>query len=420
MRDVKRPGGPVALGVVLVATFVTVGLGVATKAPCADGDWADLRQYRLLCYTDVVPLLATEQLAGGRLPFLEPCVSIADQRCDEYPVLTMYVMRTAAWMASDEFAAFYYANALLLLAAAVVTVVATYVVAGRRALYVALAPTLLVYATVNWDLPAVALVALAVVAFAARRDGWAGILLGLGAAAKLYPILLVLPFAAERVRQHRPDDGISIAWWAVGAWAVVNLPFAVASPDGWFRFFAFNSSRCPDFDALWTIGARLLGIDACAHTTLINVASAAAFVGVATALWMWKLVRHPDTPRWAMAFPILVAFLLTNKVYSPQYSLWLLPWFALALPDPRAAIAFAATDVAVFVTRFRWFLELSAQGEGVPRGAFEIAVVGRAVVLVWCLVLWLRREHEPLPELIRRRADDRRSDVEVEGEASLA
>jgi uncharacterized membrane protein len=414
MRGVKRPGGPVALGVVLVATFVTVGLGTAAKAPCADGDWTDLRQYRLLCYTDIVPLLATEQLGGGRLPFLDACVQVADQRCDEYPVLTMYVMRAAAWMASGEFSAFFFANALLLLGAALVTVVATYVVTGRRALYVALAPTLLIYGTVNWDLPAVALVAAAVVSFAARRDGWAGVFLGLGAATKLYPILLVLPFVAERVRERVPDAGISLAWWAAGAWFVVNLPFAALAPEGWFRFFSYSSSRCPDFDALWTIGGRLAGIDACEHTALINVASAAAFVGVATTLWMWKIARHPDTPRWAMALPILVAFLLTNKVYSPQYGLWLLPWFALALPYPRAAIAFAVTDVAVFVTRFRWFLELSAPGEGVPRGAFEIAVVARALVLVWCVALWLRREQAPLPDL-RRRAP-----VEAEPEVAPA
>jgi uncharacterized membrane protein len=326
-------------------------------------------------------------------------VPVADQRCDEYPVLTMYVMRVAGWMGGGEYAAFYYANALLLVLAAAVAAVATYLVAGGRALYLALAPTLLIYGTMNWDLPAVALVALALVAFAAHRDGWAGVLLGLGAATKLYPILLVLPLAAERVREREPDAAIKLGWWAVGSWAAVNLPFAVAAPTAWFRFFSYNSSRCPDFDALWTVGTRAAGIEACDHTSLINLTSASAFVALSIALWSWKTARDPDTPRWAMGFPILVAFLLTNKVYSPQYGLWLLPWFALALPDPRAAIAFGLADVAVFFTRFRWFLDLAAPGEGVPRVAFEIAVVVRALVLVWCLVLWLRREHEALPDL---------------------
>ena len=43
---------------------------------------------------------------------------------------------------------------------------------------------------------------------------------------------------------------------------------------------------------------------------------------------------------------MLVLFLVTNKVYSPQYGLWLLPWFALALAaDSARWLAFQVADV---------------------------------------------------------------------------
>jgi hypothetical protein len=91
-----------------------------------------------------------------------------------------------------------------------------------------------------------------------------------------------------------------------------------------------------------------------------------------------------------------VVFLLTGKVYSPQFSLWLLPWFALVLPNPWLFVALSASDVAVFVTRFSWFGRLSAEGgdpafagfDGAPLGAFQLAVALRAAVLVGCLVAW--------------------------------
>src|SRR5439155_25386812 len=114
--------------------------------------------------------------------------------------------------------------------------------------------------------------------------------------------------------------------------------------------------------------------------------------------------RQPDTPRWHLGFPILVAFLLTNKVYSPQYGLWLLPWFALVLPDLRFFLAFEAADVAVFVTRFAFFGHYMAEhagGGGVPSvgwtdgvtiGFFQVAVLVRAAVLVACVVRFLVRE----------------------------
>jgi hypothetical protein len=87
-------------------------------------------------------------------------------------------------------------------------------------------------------------------------------------------------------------------------------------------------------------------------------------------------------------------------VYSPQYGLWLLPWFALALPNLRLFVAFEVADVAVFVTRFSWFGHLAAQSgdpafagySGLPISAFEIAILVRAVVLVACVVAWVLRD----------------------------
>lgn len=384
---------------VIASVVAVMGLGAAQKAPCADARWQDLRQYRLLCYSDIVPLLATEQLAGGRLPFLDPCVPLEGQNCDEYPVLTMYFMRAADWIAGDRYGPWFWVNTALLLVCALTTVAATYLVVGNRALYVALAPSLLLYATVNWDLLPVALAAGAVAAFAVRRDALAGALLGLGAASKLYPLLLALPLAAERVRQRLPDRAISLAWWTAGGWAAVNVPFIVAAPAGWSTFFRFNATRCPDFDSLWAIGFRLAGSASCAHGAVIGVLSAAAFVGAATVLWVAKERAQPGFPRWAFGFPVLVVFLLANKVYSPQYGLWLLPWFALALPDLRAFVAFQVADILVFFTRFRWFLNLADPEAGVPQWLFEVAVVARAAVLAWCLILWVRRLHQPIDRL---------------------
>jgi hypothetical protein len=51
--------------------------------------------------------------------------------------------------------------------------------------------------------------------------------------------------------------------------------------------------------------------------------------------------------------------------------------------------------VAVFVTRFWWFAELSGF-DGTPFGAFELAVLVRAMILVACVVAWVRRR-EPAP-----------------------
>ncbi|MBA3691631.1 MAG: DUF2029 domain-containing protein [Actinobacteria bacterium] len=398
-RRLPRSSRPIGLGLVLLCLAGTLIIGFAAKAPCASGDWSDGRQYRLLCYTDIIPLLTTEQLAGGRLPFLDACTPVPDTRCDEYPVLTMYLMRVAGWISDTNYRGFFAANVTLLWLCAVVVAVSLYAMVGARALYLALAPTLLVYGTVNWDLFAVAFATAALLAFFGRRDILAGVLLGLGGSAKFYPLMLALPLIAQRLQDREPDGAIRLGWATAGSWVAVNIPFMIAAPSAWLTFFRFNSERCADFDSLWAIGWRHLhsgGGSACSETATINLASFGAFVLVIGAAWGARRHRYPDFSRWTLVFPLVAAFLLTSKVYSPQYGLWLLPLFALALPSLRGFVAFSLADLSVFVTRFWWFGHLDGL-TGVEQWMFELAVVVRAAVLVACLVVWILRAPEMLP-----------------------
>ncbi|HJP65771.1 MAG TPA: glycosyltransferase 87 family protein [Actinomycetota bacterium] len=404
-------GTALGLVIMLALTGVVLGQGVLLKRSCATGDWADGRQYRHFCYSDIVPLYGSEQLSHGRLPYVDACEGTGDG-CDEYPVLTMYLMRAAAAVGRS-YAGFFYANVVLLGLMALTTVWLLYRMVGTRAVYFALAPTLAIYAFVNWDLLAVFLATAGTFLFLRNRNAESGALLGLGTAAKLYPGLLVVPFGLDRIRRRQIGEGILIAVWAGVTWVAVNLPFAVLAPGPWSTFFRFNAHRPADWDSLWfVVCQRLEGGTGCGWSSgLINAGSAVAFVAVAAVVWFARRARDPEFPAWTFAFPLLVAFLLTGKVYSPQYSLWLLPWFALALPSPGLFIAFELADVAVFLTRFSWFGRLSADmGDpglagyrGVPLGGFEIAVLVRAVILVLCLVAWVRRtEDEPVAVSTKR------------------
>jgi uncharacterized membrane protein len=366
-----------ALVLVLAATLVTLTAGLLLKLPCASGHWSDGRQYDRLCYSDVVALYSGRGLDRDQVPYLEAG--------NEYPVLTGMAMWVAAVPARSH-GSFFGWTALLLGAAAVATAWALHRMAGRWALFFAVGPTLALYAFMNWDLLAVALATTGTLAYRRGRDGAAGVLLGLGAAAKLYPALLVVPFALGHLRHGRRREAIRLTAWSAGAWAAMNVPFALAAPERWSEFFRFSSARPADWDSLWLLAQRHLGFPE--STAVVNVASAATFAGLAAVVW-WVASRRPGFEAWTFAFPLLVLFLLAGKVYSPQFSLWLLPWFALALPDVRLFVAFSVADAAVFVTRFTWFGDFEAQP--FPSPAFQLALVLRAVVLLACVVAWMRR-----------------------------
>jgi uncharacterized membrane protein len=394
MRPVERRAGrPITLGLVLACLVGTLLIGAVHKTPCAGGNWADGRQYHLACYTDIVPLFGTEQLSGGRLPYFDAC-GPSDSNCDEYPVLTMYFMRVAGWVSGDDPGRFFWVNAILLSACAAVAAACLYQIDPGRALWFAVAPGLALQAFVNWDLLAVALTAAATLAFFRHREGRAGVLIGLGTAAKLFPGLLLVPFAADRLRERQPDRAIVLWWSAAAAWLAVNVPFVATALSGWWEFFRFNSARGADWDSAWILLCRHLSV--CPSIGLINAASTALMFGVGAWIWHAKRRREPDFPRWQLVFPFLVLFLLLGKVYSPQFSLWLLPWLVLILPHPRRFLAFEAADVAVFLTRFPFFGEYTDIG-GLPRWIFETAVVIRAAVLVWCVIAWVREPSRRLP-----------------------
>ena len=389
----------VGLGAIFLTLAGTLAVGHFLKAPCVHGEWGDGRPFTRLCSTDIVQLLQHEQLSGGRLPYLDPCTSEGSGPCDEYPVLMMWTLRLTAWASGPDETQFFYWNAILLWLAAFWITLTLYQLVGARALYFAAAPTLAIYATHNWDLLAVLLAMAGTLAYLRRRDVWSGALLGLGAATKLFPAMLVVPFVAGRLRDPGSDRGSRLASSAVATWVAVNLPFALMAFAGWWEFFRFSGERPANFDSVWFIACDWASGIGCADTRLVNVASAALFlVGVAV-VWRTKARRDPDFPRWSLAFPIIALFLITNKVYSPQYSLWLLPWFALAMPDLRLFLAFETADVAVFVTEFSWFGTLNGLEGGlagiVPLVAFEIAFLIRAAVLLLCVVAWVRMRETP-------------------------
>ena len=220
---------------------------------------------------------------------------------------------------------------------------------------------------------------------------------------------------AGRFRGKEPDRGIRLAWAAAGTWIALNLPFAIWGTTGWLEFFQNSKSRSASWNSLWNAACKLATGQGCANTSLINVASLVLFVAWVVVIWVVKAKRDPGFARWTLGFPILVVFLLSNKVYSPQFSLWLLPWFALALPNLRLFIAFEAIDVVVFLTEFGWLGANNGVRGGltdIPSAVFELAILVRAGILVLCVIDWIRRrDPPPEPESLLPTPDEVRAHV---------
>ena len=155
----------------------------------------------------------------------------------------------------------------------------------------AASPALVLAGLVNWDLIAVACVAGVFWAWARGRPLLSGILIGLGTAAKLYPLFLLGALLVVAVRRRRPLDAGWAVVGAVAAWLVVNLPAMLGDLSAWKTFWRFNSARGADLGSLWMVWVHR-GHDVSPHT--INVASWLMFGVVCVGVLVLGLVaKHP-------------------------------------------------------------------------------------------------------------------------------
>jgi uncharacterized membrane protein len=118
---------------------------------------------------------------------------------------------------------------------------------------VAVSPLVLVHAFTNFDTLATACAAAAILAWSRRRPTLAGALLGLGLAAKLYPLFLLGPLLVLCLRAGKLTSWARTAAAAVATGAAVNLPVALRYPDGWREFIRLNSERDMDPDSVYNV-----------------------------------------------------------------------------------------------------------------------------------------------------------------------
>ena len=395
------------------ASLAGSAIGFASRLACRSGAWnIGIEQYQAHCYTDIYPLYFTEGLSAGKVPYTGHPV--------EYPVLIGAAMQAAAWVVrpiSDAFTAgreFYDLTTAMLTVFAVAAVLATGYLAGpaRRwtALLVALSPAVILAAFINWDLIAVSLATLSMAAWAARRHVLAGLLLGLAVATKFYPVFLLGPLFLLCLRAGRLRAFWTAAGSAVAAWLAVNLPVALAAPAGWATFYRFNQSRGADWGSIWyffetehwpVVGSLPL--------STLNAVSFLLFAAACAAITLLALAapRRPRLPQ--LFFLTIAAFLLVNKVWSPQYVIWLAPLVVLARPRLAAYALWQAAEVGYFYGIWAYLITIIAgpgAAGGIGTGLYFAALLARFGAVSLLCVLVVRDILRPEHDVVRRDGDD--------------
>jgi hypothetical protein len=418
-----RPASPVTLaavlgsyGVLAAASMLGMLLAFAEKLPCRSGAWFSYTgQFQRACYTDVFPLYYTEGLSAGQVPYRGHPV--------EYPVLIGGAMQAAAWLVRNVSAAvrgreFFDVTVALLAVCAVIGVLATARAAGEdrrwQALMVALSPALILNAFVNWDLIAFALTALGLAAWAARRGGWAGVFLGLAVAAKFYPLIVFGPLLLLCLRAGRMREFAKTLGAAAAAWLAVNLPVMIAAPSGWTWFYVFSKQRGADWGSIWYLfehyGVPVLGDW---NLSALNWMSAGCFALTLAAITLLALAapRRPRLPQ--LCFLVLAGFLITNKVWSPQYVVWLAALAVLARPRVWPYALWQLAEVGYFFAIWGYLIfdyritgHAFAGYQGLSTGPYFAALLFRLLAVALLAAYVVRDILHPEHDVVRADGTD--------------
>jgi uncharacterized membrane protein len=263
-----------------------------------------------------------------------------------------------------------------LLAIAGVAIALTALRAGPERMFAALAFAALAPLALGsviltrFDLWPTALLVLGLAAVLAERKRIGLGVLGVAAAAKIFPIVVVPPALVYVWRRYGRREALVCAAIFAGVVALIFLPFVRLSPGGVWDSLHRQADRPLQIESLgssfllvahqfgfWTVHLNLShgsqNQGGSLADTLAAVQSAVQAL-VVIGLWL-AFARGPATPERLVRYSAacVAAFIAFGKVLSPQFLIWLLPLVPL-VRGRRGLTASAVLALALVLTQL-WF-----------------------------------------------------------------
>jgi len=378
----------------LVALAILASLvSFAKFSHCENTGWATPDQYIHACYSDLPSLFGARGLDTHQWPYASTDNSV------EYPVITGVVMYVTSFAANSP-ASYFNVNIFFLILLFLITVIVVRKIRPEFAYLVPIAPAMIASLFINWDLWAIATMMLAIFWFDRKQYLNSALLLGVSISTKFLPIFLLIPIVFILWR----EEAIKYIAITFGVWLMINAPFALTTPTGWWRFYKLNLERGSDWGSIW-LALQQLGINLTNLNWLSILLLLIAFTTIIVLLF--ELQYTPSLA--SVAFFVLASVMLASKVYSPQYVLWLTPLAAIALTNKKDLHAFwvwQATEVVYHIAIWQHIALVTDAKFGLgptPYAILTLVRIGGTIYLMAILArraLQARNTHSKLLDLL--------------------
>jgi uncharacterized membrane protein len=366
---------------VVLAIFASL-LSFAKFSHCENTGWATPGQYIHACYSDLPALYGSRGLDKNAWPFT------SDDNSVEYPVVTAMVMYVTSFVANSP-VSYFNVNIFFLILLFVATVLLVRKIRPEFAYLVPVAPAMIASLYINWDLWAIATMMLAIYWFDRKQYLHSSLIMGVSISTKFLPIFLLIPIAFILWRDAKVRELVKYVAVVAGTWVAINVPFALTTPTGWWRFYKLNLERGADWGSFW-LALQQLGFSL---TNLNYLSILLLLIALTTvALLLFELKYTPTLA--AVAFIVLASVMLASKVYSPQYVLWLTPLAAIALTNKKDLHAFwlwQATELIYHVAIWQHIASVTGAKLGLAATPYAVLTLVRIGGTIYLMVVLARR-----------------------------
>jgi uncharacterized membrane protein len=368
----------VSIRVVILLALLASLLSFAKFSHCSNNGWQTPDQYIHACYSDIPALYGERGLDKGVWAYSSGVDSI------EYPVVQGAIMWLTAKIIPNGVNNYFYGSALLLALLFIFISVITFKIRPEFGYLLPLAPAAIASMYINWDLWAIATMMLTIYWFDRKAELASAVSLGIAVSTKFLPIFLLIPIAIIFFRQERIAKFVKYVAVTIATFVAINLPVALTTPAGWWRFYDLNLNRGSDWGSVWYALSNL-GLDL-THQNYLSVLCLA--IGL-TALTIFLLqLRTPPTLAHT-AFFVMAIVMAVSKVYSPQYVLWLTPLAVIAMIDKRELTIFwfwQGAEVIYHVAIWQHLAQVTGAKFGLPVVAYSVITLVRIGASILLLV----------------------------------
>lgn len=419
----------------LLAVAFVLWASYQLKSPCLVQSWAgpEYLQYRTFCYNDIQPLYTHRHFDKKLFPYIQHTAL-------EYPVVIGLQMWLASLLVGDA-GDFFRVNAAFLSLAALISLFALwFTLKDARVFWFALGTPLFLYAFHNWDLLPVMSLCLGAWAWTRGSPLWLGAALGFGASSKLFPGFCLIPLFVFLIHGKGFADIRLLGLGFLGTVLAIQAPVLLGDWlydgrfDGWLGALTFQSDRTPDFGSIWyglssveresfssvglvlsiggaylasrffggirrrsafdffafgvvwiflvTYGLKISSLGSTAEAYRSYVDTTSFFLLLSGVVFLVGRQWKAGTGPWAISAALVALVLVFSKIHSPQFALWLLPFFAFLSFSWKLKVAYFLVDFLVLFGQWTWMSHSPEMAAHWAQTLFLWAVFIRAGLLL--------------------------------------